>query len=430
MSKNINIFTLGCSKNRVDSEVLMRQLSANGFMVKHESIDDNFDYIIINTCGFIGDAKEESIETILNFVEAKKAGDIEKIIVFGCLSERYKEELTKEIDEVDAWFGKFEIEKMLKYLSVDFKPKIMPNRIITTPGHYAYLKISEGCDRTCAYCAIPKMTGKHISKPIEDLIEETKSLIKLGVKEIILIAQDLSYYGIDIYKKQMLAELMDKLAQIQGVEWLRIHYTYPTNFPMDILPVMAKHPNICNYMDIALQHISNTVLENMHRNITKEETYKLISEFRKQVPGITLRTTLMVGYPGETEEDFNELKQFVKDARFERLGVFEYSHEEDTYAYDNYTDEISQEIKSSRATEVMEIQQQISFEINQDKIGKEFKVLIDRKEGEYYVGRTEFDSPDVDDEVLISTSKKMQIGNFSFVKITDADEYDLFAVPL
>lgn len=430
MNKKVNIFTLGCSKNRVDSEILMKQLAENNFDVRHESSDEDFDYIIINTCGFIGDAKEESIETILNFTKAKEDGIIDKIIVFGCLSERYKQELNKEIQEVDAWFGKFDIEGIVKYLSAEFKPKLVPNRIITTPSHYAYLKISEGCDRTCSYCAIPKMTGKHKSKPIEDLVKETESLVKQGVKEIILIAQDLSYYGIDIYKKQMLDVLMDKIAQIKGVEWLRIHYTYPTNFPLNILPVMKKHNNICKYMDIAFQHISNYVLENMHRNITKKETYNLISEFRKQVPNITLRTTLMVGYPGETDEDFQELKQFVKDIQFDKLGVFEYSHEEDTYAYDNYSDNISKDVKESRANDIMELQQQISFDINQRKIGEEFKVLIDRKEGEYYIGRTEFDSPEVDSEVLISSNKKIVIGNFLYVKITDADEYDIFAVPL
>jgi ribosomal protein S12 methylthiotransferase len=306
----------------------------------------------------------------------------------------------------------------------------MPNRIITTPSHYAFLKISEGCNRTCSYCAIPKITGKHISRPMEDLVEEAKSLIAMGVKEIILIAQDLSYYGLDIYKKQMLAPLMEQIAQIKGVEWLRIHYTYPANFPMDILPIMAKYPNICKYMDIALQHISNPMLTAMKRNITKEDTYNLLREFRKQVPGIALRTTLLVGHPGETDDDIEELKQFVSDIRFERLGVFEYSHEEHTYAYDNYKDDIPAEVKADRAATIMEMQQQISFELNQEKIEKSYKVLVDRREGEYYIGRTEFDSPEVDDEVLIKTSKKLQIGNFYHVEITDADEYDLFAKPV
>lgn len=430
MTKKVNIFTLGCSKNRVDSEVLMKQLVENGFEVSHESADEKFNYIIINTCGFIHDAKEESIETILNFTRAKEEGVIDKIIVFGCLSERYKDDLEKEIPEVDAWFGKFELEKMLSFMLINVKPKLMPNRIITTPSHYAYLKISEGCNRACSYCAIPKITGNHISRPIDDLVEEAKSLVKMGVKEIILIAQDLSYYGLDIYKKQMLAPLMEQIAQIPGVKWLRIHYTYPANFPMDILPIMAKYSNICNYMDIALQHISDTMLNKMQRRVTKDETYNLINKFRELVPGITLRTTLMVGHPGETDKDFEELKQFVTDIRFERLGVFEYSHEENTLAYDNYTDEITPEVKVDRAACIMELQQQISLELNQDKVGKEFKVLIDRREGEYYIGRTEFDSPEVDDEVLVSSSKKIQIGTFAFVKITEADEYDLFAIPV
>lgn len=429
MGKKVNIFTLGCSKNRVDTEVLMKQLVENGFSVSHESEKEKFDYVLINTCGFIGDAKEESIETILNFTQAKEEGNIKNIIVFGCLSERYKDELKKEIPEVDAWFGKFELKEMLSYLLVDIQPKLMPNRIITTPGHYAYLKISEGCDRTCSYCAIPKITGAHKSKPIEDLVEETKGLVKMGVKEVILIAQDLSYYGIDLYKKQMLAPLMEQIAQIPGVQWLRIHYTYPAKFPIDILPVMAKHKNICNYMDIALQHISDNMLTLMRRNVTKEQTYDLIRNFREQVPGMALRTTLIVGHPGETELDMEELKQFVSDIRFERLGVFEYSHEENTYAFDHYKDDIPAEVKAERAAAIMELQQQIALEQNQSKIGETFKVLIDRREGEYYVGRTEFDSPEVDNEVLISSVKKMQVGNFAYVKITEADEYDLFAIP-
>ncbi len=427
MNKTVNIFTLGCSKNRVDSEVLMKQLVENGFIVSHESAGETFDYVLINTCGFIHDAKEESIEIILNFVQAKQDGFIKKVIVFGCLTERYKSELKKEIPEVDAWFGKFELKKMLGYMSVSIQPKLMPNRIITTPSHYAYLKISEGCDRTCSYCAIPKITGNHISIPIDELVNETKALVKMGVKEIILIAQDLSYYGLDIYNKQMLAPLMEQIAGIPGVEWLRIHYTYPAKFPMDILAVMNKYPNICNYMDIALQHISDPMLSVMKRNITKIGTYELINEFRKQVVGIYLRTTLMVGHPGETEADFNELKQFVSDIKFERLGVFEYSHEENTYAYDNYRDDIPPEVKAYRAAEIMEIQQQISLELNRNKIGKTFRVLVDRREGEYYIGRTEFDSPEVDNEVLITTTKKMQIGAFKYVKITDADEHDLFS---
>jgi ribosomal protein S12 methylthiotransferase len=427
MAKCINVITLGCSKNRVDSEVLLKQLEVNGFEVKHEADDEAFDYVLINTCGFIGDAKEESIETILNFVQAKEEGLIEKLMVFGCLSERYKDELKQEIPEVDAWFGKFELDKMLEALHVNEHMALMPNRILTTPGHYAFLKISEGCNRTCSYCAIPNITGAHISRTMESLVAEAESLVAQGVKEIILIAQDLSYYGIDLYKKQMLAPLMEALANIKDLQWLRIHYTYPAHFPMDILPVMAKYPNICNYMDIALQHISDNMLKLMRRNVTEAETYKLIRQFRDQVPGIALRTTLLVGHPGESEADFEALKTFVKTARFDRLGVFPYSHEEHTYAYAKYTDDISEEVKQQRADEIMEIQQQISLELNQEKIGKQLKVLIDRREGDYYVGRSEFDSPEVDNEILINTSKKLSIGLFKYVKITDADEYDLYA---
>lgn len=427
MTKCVNVITLGCSKNRVDSEVLLKQLATNGFEVKHEAEDGLFDYVLINTCGFIGDAKEESIETILNFAQAKEAGLIEKLLVFGCLSERYKEELAPEIPEVDAWFGKFELEKMLAFLNVKANANLMPNRIITTPGHYAFLKVSEGCNRTCSYCAIPNITGAHKSRTMESLLSEAESLVAQGVKEIILIAQDLSYYGIDRYKKQMLAPLMESLAQIKGLEWLRIHYTYPARFPMDILPVMAKYPTICKYMDIALQHSSDAMLKRMRRNVTEAETYELIRQFRMQVPGIALRTTLLVGHPGETESDFEALKRFVKTIRFDRLGVFPYSHEEHTYAYDNYTDDIPDAVKQQRADEIMEIQQQISLELNQEKIGSVLKVLIDRREGEYYIGRSEFDSPEVDNEILISTRKRLAIGSFKNVLITDADEYDLFA---
>lgn len=429
MSKKVNVITLGCSKNRVDSEVLIKQLRENGFLVEHEAENPNHDYVFINTCGFIGDAKEESIETILTYTQAKALGKLEKIFVFGCLSERYKNELEREIPEVDAWFGKFELSKMLQYLKLT-EFKLTPNRIITTPAHYAYLKISEGCNRKCSYCAIPYITGNHKSKPMKMVIDEARCLVKQGVKEVILIAQDLSYYGLDIYKKQMLAPLMEELAQIPGLQWLRIHYTYPAKFPMDILPVMAKYQNICNYMDIALQHISDNMLLKMRRNITQKETYELLSEFRKQVPGIALRTTLLVGHPGETKQDFEALKQFVKDIRFERLGVFTYSHEENTYAYEQYTDDIEQEVKDARAAEIMDLQQQISWELNQKKLGREFRVLVDRKEGNYYIGRTEYDSPEIDDEVLITSKKKLRPGHFLQVKITDADEFDLFAVPV
>ncbi len=429
MTNKINIFTLGCSKNRVDTEVLIKQLQENGHVVKHEDPKDDFDTILINTCGFIGDAKEESIETILNFTQAKGDGIIKKVLVFGCLSERYKDDLIAEIPEVDAWFGKFELDKMLTYLGSTKFTALNPIRTLTTPSHYAFLKISEGCNRTCSFCAIPIITKGHKSKSINDLVDEAKQLLNQGVKEIILIAQDLSYYGIDLYKKQMLAPLMEELAQLHGLKWLRIHYTYPAKFPIDILPVMAKHKNICNYMDIALQHISNNVLKAMRRNITKEETYKLIEEFRKQVPGITLRTTLLVGHPGETEEDFEQLKQFVSDVKFERLGVFPYSHEDDTYSYLNYKDDIPQEVKDRRAGELMELQQQISFEHNQNKINTTCKVLIDRREGEYYIGRTESDSPEVDGEVLVSSKKPLILGEFYKVHINEADDYDLYGTP-
>jgi len=428
MKKKINILTLGCSKNRVDSEILMRQLIENGFEVEHESESNNFNYILINTCGFIGDAKEESIETILNYTKAKAEGIIDKILVFGCLSERYKTDLQNEIPEVDAWFGKFELQPMLTYLKATHFPALMPNRTITTPKHYAYLKISEGCNRSCSYCAIPQITGVHVSRTMEYIENEAHALVQQGVKEVILIAQDLSFYGLDLYKKQMLAPLMENLARIKGLTWLRIHYTYPANFPMDILPIMHKYPNICLYMDIALQHISNNQLQLMRRNITKVETYELIEQFRKQVPGIALRTTLMVGHPGETEQDFEELKQFVKDIRFERLGVFTYSHEEDTYAFHNYEDNVPEETKQLRASEIMQIQQEISLELNKAKIGKSFQVIIDRHEGEYYVGRTEQDSPEVDDEVLIQSAKPIEIGAFYPVRIIQADEFDLFGI--
>lgn len=426
----INIFTLGCSKNRVDTEVLIKQLQENGFSVEHESPQNSHDTIIINTCGFIGDAKEESIETILNFCEAKNEGLISKVLVFGCLSERYKDELINEIPEVDAWFGKFELSKMLDFLGSKPIPNINPIRSLTTPSHYAFLKISEGCNRTCSFCAIPKITKGHKSRPMEELVNEAKQLISQGVKEIILIAQDLSYYGIDLYKKQMLAPLMEELAQLKGLMWLRIHYTYPAYFPYDILPIMAKYKNICNYMDIALQHVSDNMLKSMRRNITKEQTYELVKRFRDEVPEMALRTTLLVGHPGETEDDFEELKQFVNDIKFERLGVFAYSNEEDTYSYLNYSDDIPQEVKENRMEEIMEMQKQISLDHNASKIGKNYKVLIDRQEGEYYVGRTEYDSPEVDGEVLISVSKPLIIGNFYNIEITDADEYDLFGKPI
>lgn len=424
----INIFTLGCSKNRVDSEVLMRQLKANGFSVAHQSPENNFSIVIINTCGFIGDAKEESIETILNFAEAKNQGIITKLIVFGCLSERYKEQLITEIPEVDAWFGKFELQKMLQFLGKD-KKEVSPFRILTTPTHYAYLKISEGCNRTCSFCAIPQITKKHKSVPVEILIKQAQELIKQGVKEIILIAQDLSFYGRDLYKKPMLANLMEQLAQLKGVYWLRIHYTYPAHFPLDILPIMAKYKNICKYMDIALQHISDNMLKNMRRNISKQQTYNLLATFRAEVPDIALRTTLLVGHPNETQADFEELKQFVHNIAFDRLGVFAYSHEEGTYAHKNYEDNVSEEIKQNRLNEIMDIQSRISLNKNRQKIGKILPVLIDSLENNYYIGRTQSDSPEVDGEVLINSKKPLLIGNFYDIKISDANEYDLIGIP-
>jgi ribosomal protein S12 methylthiotransferase len=426
MAKKINIITLGCSKNRVDSEVLMKQLAENGFVVTHESEEGGFDYVVINTCGFIGDAKEESIDTILQFCDAREEGLIEKVVVFGCLSERYGNELSDEIPEVDAWFGKFDLIKMLEFFGAKHMKTDSPWRILTTPPHYAFVKISEGCNRTCSFCAIPKMTGKHKSRPMEVIVEEVSGLIAQGTREIILIAQDLSFYGLDIYKKTMLAELMDKLALLPGLKWLRIHYTYPAGFPLEILDVMAKHDNICNYLDIALQHVSDNMLSKMRRNISKEETYTLLRTIREKVPGIHLRTTLLVGHPGETKKDFEELKQFVSDIRFERLGIFPYSHEEDTYAWDNYEDNIADDVKDKRAEEIMKIQEAISYQHNEGKIGQEFDVVIDGIEGEYTIGRTMFDSPEVDNEVLIESVLPLEKGSYHKVRIIDADEYDVY----
>ncbi len=427
-AKKINVITLGCSKNLVDSEVLLKQLEANNLSVEHNSNKPNFDTVIINTCGFIDDAKQESIDTILDYANAKKQGIIKNLFVTGCLSERYKSELKKEIPEVDEYFGTNNLKDIIKTIGVDYKKELIGERLLTTPKHYAYLKISEGCDRTCSYCAIPLMRGKYKSKTIETVINEAKYLVKQGAKELILIAQDLSYYGLDIYKEQKLASLLEKLSDIKGVEWIRIHYTYPTNFPYDILNVMYEKSNICNYLDIAFQHISNNVLNLMRRNITKQETYDLIKRIRKTVPDIALRTTLLVGHPNETEQDFEELKQFVKDIKFDRLGVFTYSHEEDTYAYKNYKDNVPEQVKQQRADEIMEIQRQISKELNIKKIGKQFNVIIDREEGDYFIGRTEYDSPEVDDEVLVSKNDSNIItGNFYKVEIISSDDYDLYA---
>ena len=425
LKKNkINVITLGCSKNIYDSEVLMGQLEANGKKVTHEG-DGNI--VVINTCGFINNAKEESVNTILDFVQRKKSGDIDKVFVTGCLSERYKPDLVKEIPNVDEYFGTTELPQLLKALGADYKHELIGDRLTTTPKNYAYLKIAEGCDRPCSFCAIPLMRGKHLSKPIEDLVIEAKKLASKGVVELILIAQDLTYYGLDLYKKRKLTELLRALVTVEGIEWIRLHYAFPTGFPIDVLEVMKKEPKICNYLDIPLQHISDKILKSMRRGTTQEKTTKLIHKFRNIIPEISIRTTLIVGYPGETEDDFNILKQWVKDMRFERLGCFTYSHEENTHAY-NLKDDVPDDIKQARANEIMEIQSQISWELNQTKIGRTYKVVIDRKEGKYFVGRTEFDSPDVDNEVLIDASKVyLKIGEFNNVIITNASDFDLYA---
>ena len=423
----IDIITLGCSKNLVDSEKLMRQLEANGYKVTHDSPNPQGEIAVINTCGFIGDAKEESINMILEFCEAKEEGRLRKLYVMGCLSERYLKELEVEIPQVDKFYGKFNWNELLADLGKEFHDEMAIERTLTTPKHYAYLKISEGCDRSCAYCAIPIITGKHTSRPMEEIIDEVKLLVSQGVKEFQIIAQELTYYGVDLYKSQKLPELIEKIAQVPGVEWIRLHYAYPTHFPEDLFRVMRENDNVCKYMDIALQHISDNMLTRMRRHVSKSETYDLIEKFRQEVPGIHLRTTLMVGFPGETEEDFAELKEFVQKARFDRMGAFAYSEEEGTYAAETYEDSIPQEVKQARLDELMALQQEISAELSQAKIGQEFKVIIDRKEGEYYIGRTQFDSPEVDPEVLIKADgKRLFSGRFYQVRITNADDFDLF----
>ena len=423
----IDIITLGCSKNLVDSEKLMRQLEANGYKVTHDSPNPQGEIAVINTCGFIGDAKEESINMILEFCEAKEEGRLNKLYVMGCLSERYLKELEVEIPQVDKFYGKFNWNELLADLGKAYNNEIAIERTLTTPKHYAYLKISEGCDRSCAYCAIPIITGKHTSRPMEEIIDEVKLLVSQGVKEFQIIAQELTYYGVDLYKSQKLPELIERIAQVPGVEWIRLHYAYPTHFPEDLFRVMRENDNVCKYMDIALQHISDNMLTRMRRNVSKSETYDLIEKFRREVPGIHLRTTLMVGFPGETEEDFEQLKEFVQKARFDRMGAFAYSEEEGTYAAETYEDSIPQEVKQVRLDELMAIQQGISAELSQAKIGQEIKVIIDRKEGEYYIGRTQFDSPEVDPEVLIKTDgKRLFSGRFYNVRITNADDFDLY----
>ncbi len=423
----INVVTLGCSKNVYDSEVLMGQLKAGGKNVVHEQ-EGNI--VVINTCGFINNAKEESINTILEYVQQKEAGLIDKVFVMGCLSERYKPDLEKEIPDVDQYFGTSELPALLKVLGADYKHELIGERLTTTPKNYAYLKISEGCDRPCSFCAIPLMRGAHISTPIEALVTEAEKLAAKGVKELILIAQDITYYGLDLYKKRALADLLRALVKVEGIEWIRIHYAFPTGFPMDVIEVMKEEPKICNYLDIPLQHISDPILASMKRGTTQEKTTKLLKKFREAMPEMAIRTTLIVGYPGETQADFEALKSFVKEMRFDRLGCFTYSHEENTTAYD-LEDDVPEEVKLARANEIMEIQSQISWELNQQKVGKTFRCLIDRKEGNYFVGRTEYDSPDVDNEVLIDAKKHyVKTGDFVEVKIIDATDYDLYGEPV
>ena len=423
----INVVTLGCSKNVYDSEVLMGQLKAGGKNVVHEQ-EGNI--VVINTCGFINNAKEESINTILEYVQQKEAGLIDKVFVMGCLSERYKPDLEKEIPDVDQYFGTSELPALLKVLGADYKHELIGERLTTTPKNYAYLKISEGCDRPCSFCAIPLMRGAHISTPIEALVTEAEKLAAKGVKELILIAQDITYYGLDLYKKRALADLLRALVKVEGIEWIRIHYAFPTGFPMDVIEVMKEEPKICNYLDIPLQHISDPILASMKRGTTQEKTTKLLKKFREAMPEMAIRTTLIVGYPGETQADFEALKSFVKEMRFDRLGCFTYSHEENTTAY-QLEDDVPEEVKLARANEIMEIQSQISWELNQQKVGKTFRCLIDRKEGNYFVGRTEYDSPDVDNEVLIDAKKHyVKIGDFVEVKIIDATDYDLYGEPI
>jgi len=425
LKKNkINVVTLGCSKNVYDSEVLMGQLKANNKDVVHE---DKGNIVVINTCGFIANAKEESINTILDYVQKKQDGSVDKVFVTGCLSERYKPDLQKEIPDVDQYFGTTELPSLLRALEADYKHELIGERLTTTPKNYAYLKIAEGCNRPCSFCAIPLMRGKHKSTPIEELVIEAEKLAANGVKEIILIAQDLTYYGLDIYKKRNLAELLKELIKVEGIDWIRLHYAFPTGFPLDVLEVMRNEPKVCNYIDIPLQHISDPVLKSMKRGFGKEKINRLLKDFRERVPGMAIRTTLIVGYPGETEENFQELKEWVTDMRFERLGCFTYSHEENTTAY-LLEDDVPEKVKIQRANEIMEIQSQISWELNQEKIDKEFKVIIDRKEGNYFIGRTQFDSPDVDNEVLINAKKSyIRSGDFATVKITSAEDFDLYA---
>ncbi|RCS27413.1 30S ribosomal protein S12 methylthiotransferase RimO [Polaribacter sp. WD7] len=426
----INVVTLGCSKNIYDSEVLMGQLKANGKNVVHEDENDDGNIVVINTCGFIGKAKEESVDTILHYAQKKEAGEVDKVFVSGCLSERYKPDLEREIPNVDQYFGTHDLPNLLKVLEADYKHELIGERLTTTPKHYAYLKIAEGCDRPCSFCAIPLMRGKHRSTPIEDVVTEAEKLAANGIKEIMLIAQDLTYYGLDIYKKRALAALLEALVKVDGIEWIRLHYAFPTGFPMDVLEVMKREPKVCNYLDIPLQHINTALLKSMKRGTTHEKTTALIHKFREVVPEMAIRTTLIVGYPGETEEKFQELKDWVEEMRFERLGAFEYSHEENTGAY-VLEDDVPEEVKFRRVNEIMEIQSQISWELNQQKIGKTFRCLFDRKDGEYFYGRTEYDSPDVDNDVLVDArAHYIKIGEFVDIKIHEAGDYDLYGTPI
>ena len=428
LKKNkVNVVTLGCSKNIVDSEVLMGQLKANNFNVEHESESDDSNIVIINTCGFVDNAKQESIDTILRYVDAKNEGLVEKVYVTGCLSERYKPQLEKEIPEVDAYFGTRDLPRLLKTLKADYKHELVGERLLTTPHHYAYFKISEGCDRPCSFCAIPLMRGGHVSVPADELVSRAKTLAAKGTKELLLIAQDLTYYGLDITKKRDLANLVDKLSDVEGIDWIRLHYAFPSGFPLEVLDVMKKKTNVCNYLDMPLQHISDNMLKSMRRGITKQKTIDLVNQIRDKVPEIAIRTTLIAGYPGETEKDHEEMLRWIEDSRFERLGIFTYSHEENTHAH-LLKDDVAVKVKKQRADAVMQLQQGISLDLNQEKVGKEFKVLFDRKEGDYFIGRTEFDSPEVDNEVLVKAAGDtyVRIGDFAKVKITEATDFDLY----
>lgn len=423
----VNVVTLGCSKNLVDSEVLMNQLKGNDIEVAHESNEGDANVVVVNTCGFIDVAKQESIDTILHYAQAKTEGVIEKLYVTGCLSERYKDDLREGIPEVNAWFGTLDLPFLLEELGADYQHELIGERhFLTTPSHYAYLKISEGCNRTCSFCAIPLMRGKHVSKPIEAIVTEAKNLVKNGVKEVMLIAQELTYYGLDIYRKRALADLLRHLSDVEGLEWIRLHYAYPYKFPLDVLAIMQERPNICNYLDMPLQHISDNMLSRMRRLITKKDTIELIDTIRQKMPEMALRTTMLVGFPGETEQDIEELADFVRQSRFDRLGIFPYSHEENTFGGQNFEDDVPADVKAERAAYIMDIQQDISYELNQQKIGKTFKVLFDRKEGGQFIGRTEFDSPEVDNEVIVNAARHyIRVGDFANVQITDVSEFDL-----